>query len=57
MCDLSLLTDAGPELAVPATKTVTAQMLVVAAIAAAFDSALVYDPDAPEGLSKVTATH
>lgn len=44
-CDLSLLTDAGPELAVPATKTVTAQMLAVTAIAAAFDSALVSPGD------------
>ena len=35
VCDLTLLTEAGPELAVPATKTVTAQMLAVAAIAAA----------------------
>lgn len=35
--DLTLLTEAGPELAVPATKTVTAQMLAVAAVAAAFD--------------------
>ena len=40
-CELTLLTDAGAELAVPATKTVTAQMLAVAAIAAAFDSRLV----------------
>jgi len=39
--DLTLLTEAGPELAVPATKTVTAQMLAVAAIAAAFDPSLV----------------
>jgi glucosamine--fructose-6-phosphate aminotransferase (isomerizing) len=38
VCDLSLLTEAGPELAVPATKTVTAQMLAVAAIAGAYDS-------------------
>jgi glutamine---fructose-6-phosphate transaminase (isomerizing) len=44
-CQLTLLTDAGPELAVPATKTVTAQMLAVAAIAAAFDSPLVTDAD------------
>ena len=41
VCDLALLTDAGPELAVPATKTVTAQMLAVAAIAAAYDPSLV----------------
>jgi glucosamine--fructose-6-phosphate aminotransferase (isomerizing) len=40
-CDLTLLTDAGSERAVPATKTVTAQLLAVAAIAAAFDPALV----------------
>jgi len=39
--DLTLLTEAGPELAVPATKTVTAQMLAAAAIAAAFDPSLV----------------
>ena len=39
-CDLTLLTEAGPELAVPATKTVTAQMLAVAAIAAACDPSL-----------------
>jgi glutamine---fructose-6-phosphate transaminase (isomerizing) len=38
--DLTLLTEAGPELAVPATKTVTAQMLLVAAIAAAYDPSL-----------------
>jgi glucosamine--fructose-6-phosphate aminotransferase (isomerizing) len=31
VCDLTLLTEAGAELAVPATKTVTAQMLVTAA--------------------------
>src|SRR5215470_61963 len=41
VCNLTLLTEAGPELAVPATKTVTAQMLAVAAIAAAFDPSLV----------------
>jgi glutamine---fructose-6-phosphate transaminase (isomerizing) len=45
VCDLTLLTEAGPELAVPATKTVTAQMLAVAAIAAAFDSSLVAAAD------------
>ena len=45
VCDLTLLTEAGPELAVPATKTVTAQMLAVTAIAAAFDSPLVADAD------------
>lgn len=39
-CDLTLLTEAGPELAVAATKTVTAQMLAVAAIAAAYDPSL-----------------
>lgn len=37
-CDLTLLTGAGREQAVPATKTVTAQLLAMAAIAAAFDS-------------------
>jgi glutamine---fructose-6-phosphate transaminase (isomerizing) len=41
VCDLTLLTEAGPELAVPATKTVTAQMLAIAAIAAAYDPVLV----------------
>jgi glutamine---fructose-6-phosphate transaminase (isomerizing) len=40
-CQVTLLTEAGPELAVPATKTVTAQMLAVAAIAAAFNPAVV----------------
>jgi len=45
VCQLTLLTDAGPELAVPATKTVTAQMLAVTAIAAAFDSPLVTAAD------------
>jgi len=43
--DLTLLTEAGPELAVPATKTVTAQMLAVAAIAAAYDPSLVNAED------------
>lgn len=43
--DLTLLTEAGPELAVPATKTVTAQMVAVAAIAAAFDPSLVTTED------------
>lgn len=42
--DLTLLTEAGPELAVPATKTVTAQMLAMAAIAAAYDASLVTLP-------------
>src|ERR1700685_308355 len=45
VCDLSLLTEAGPELAVPATKTVTAQMLAVAAIAAAYAPSLVASAD------------
>lgn len=40
-CDLALLTDAGTERAVPATKTVTAQLLAIAAVAAAFDEELV----------------
>lgn len=40
-CDMSLLTDAGRERAVPATKTVTAQMLAVAAVAAVFDPSLI----------------
>jgi glutamine---fructose-6-phosphate transaminase (isomerizing) len=43
--DLTLLTQAGPELAVPATKTVTAQMLAVCAIAAAYDPSLVTTAD------------
>src|SRR6202044_1443090 len=37
--------EAGPELALPATKTVTAQMLAVTAIAAAYDSSLVAEAD------------
>lgn len=41
VCDLALLTDAGTERAVPATKTVTAQLLAIAAVAAAFDPDLV----------------
>lgn len=41
VCDLTLLTDAGKERAVPATKTVTAQLLAVAAIAGVYDPALV----------------
>jgi glucosamine--fructose-6-phosphate aminotransferase (isomerizing) len=45
VCDLTLLTEAGPERAVPATKTVTAQMLAVAAIAAAYDPSLVAAAD------------
>jgi glucosamine--fructose-6-phosphate aminotransferase (isomerizing) len=36
-CDLTLLTDAGKERAVPATKTVTAQLVAMAAIGGAFD--------------------
>ncbi|MBV9381906.1 MAG: SIS domain-containing protein [Streptosporangiaceae bacterium] len=35
--DVLLSTDAGPELAVPATKTMTAQMLLLATVAAALD--------------------
>jgi glucosamine--fructose-6-phosphate aminotransferase (isomerizing) len=57
-CQLTLLTDAGPELAVPATKTVTAQMLAVAAIAAAFDSPLVTAADLgtlPDAVAAVLA--
>lgn len=38
---VTLGTDAGDELAVPATKTVTAQMLAMTAVAAAFDPAIV----------------
>ena len=58
VCDLSLLTEAGPELAMPATKTVTAQMLAVAAIAAAFDSELVAAADLaalPDAVSSLLA--
>ena len=44
-CDLTMLTEAGRELAVPATKTVTAEMLAVAAIAAAYDPVLVSPAD------------
>lgn len=40
-CDLTLATGAGQERAVPATKTVTAQLLAMAAIAAAYDPELV----------------
>ncbi|MBO0802395.1 MAG: SIS domain-containing protein, partial [Nocardiopsaceae bacterium] len=39
--DLALLTGAGSERAVPATKTVTAQLLAITAVAAAFDPELV----------------
>lgn len=45
VCHVTLPTDAGPELAVPATKTVTSQMLAVAAVAAAFGTPLVADAD------------
>lgn len=58
MCDLTLLTEAGPELAVPATKTVTAQMLAIAAIAAAYDPALVTVADLealPDAVSALLA--
>ena len=58
VCDLSLLTEAGPELAVPATKTVTAQMLAVTAVAAAFDSELVAAADLaalPDGVASLLA--
>jgi glucosamine--fructose-6-phosphate aminotransferase (isomerizing) len=44
-CTVTLLTGAGPELAVPATKTVTAQMLMIVAIAAAFDPEVVAAAD------------
>lgn len=54
VCDLSLLTDAGSERAVPATKTVTAQLLAMAAVAAAFDSGLVA-PDALRALPEAAA--
>jgi len=58
VCNLTLLTEAGPELAVPATKTVTAQMLAVAAIAAAFDPSLVPAADLaalPDAVSSLLA--
>ena len=58
VCDLTLLTEAGPELAVPATKTVTAQMLAIAAIAAAYDPALVTVADLealPDAVSALLA--
>ena len=58
VCDLTLLTEAGPELAVPATKTVTAQMLAVAAIAAAYDSSFVAAADLaalPDAIGSVLA--
>lgn len=53
-CDLTLLTGAGSERAVPATKTVTAQLLAVAAVAAAFDPGLV-TPDALRALPDAAA--
>jgi glucosamine--fructose-6-phosphate aminotransferase (isomerizing) len=55
-CDLALVTDAGKERAVPATKTVTAQLLAMTAVAAAFDPGLVAieDLDAlPEAAASV----
>lgn len=58
VCDLALLTGAGQELAVPATKTVTAQMLAIAAIAAAYDPALVAIADLealPDAVSALLA--
>ena len=60
VCDLTLLTDACPELAVPATKTVTAQMLAVAAIAAAYDPSLVAVADLealPEAVASLVADY
>jgi len=54
-CDLTLLTEAGPELAVPATKTVTAQMLAIAAIAAAYDPVLVSPADEAALAARLTA--
>lgn len=56
--DLALLTDAGSERAVPATKTVTAQLVAVAAVAAAFDPELVAAGDLrtlPEASGTVVA--
>lgn len=56
--DLTLLTEAGSELAVPATKTVTAEMLAIAAIAAAYDPSLVASADLaalPDAVAAVVA--
>lgn len=56
--DLTLLTDAGKERAVPATKTVTAQLLAMAAIGAAFDPEFVTLDDLrtlPDGAASVVA--
>jgi glucosamine--fructose-6-phosphate aminotransferase (isomerizing) len=50
-CDLTLLTEAGSERAVPATKTVTAQLLAIVAVAAAFDPGLI----TPEALRALPA--
>lgn len=54
VCELTLLTDAGSERAVPATKTVTAQLLAMVAVAAAFDPRLV-TPDALRALPEAAA--
>lgn len=57
---VTLATGAGAELAVPATKTVTAQMLAMIAVAAAFDPAIIGEADLA-GLSwqanEVVGTH
>lgn len=60
VCDLTLLTEAGRELAVPATKTVTAQMVAIAAIAAAYDPAFVTVDDLealPDAAAALVADH
>jgi glucosamine--fructose-6-phosphate aminotransferase (isomerizing) len=57
-CDLTLLTEAGAERAVPATKTVTAQLLAIAAVGAAFDPELVASQELrslPEAAAAVVA--
>ncbi|HTR93957.1 MAG TPA: SIS domain-containing protein [Trebonia sp.] len=57
-CQVTLPTGAGPELAVPATKTVTAQMLAIVAVAAAFDPGVVPAADLaalPAAVERVVA--
>lgn len=53
--DLLLSTDAGPERAVPATKTMTAQMLVVATVAAALGGGDAGMPGLSQSVSSVLA--
>jgi glutamine---fructose-6-phosphate transaminase (isomerizing) len=56
--DVLLSTDAGPERAVPATKTMTAQMLSVATVAAALGSGALSGDGGPgtQGLPKAVST-